>query len=93
MTKICNQCHLLSYTNLLLLYIVSFGPLLLHLKHACYFSHHSYFLFIDADNGNRKKIVGFVIAFICLGVFVLTFAVSSNLFRLVVSLVADISFL
>jgi len=41
-------------------------------------------LFIDADNGKRKKIVGCVIASICLGVFVLTFAASSTyLLRLV----------
>jgi len=42
--------------------------------------------FIDADvhSGNRRKIVGCVIAVICLGVFVLTFAASSTfLLRLV----------
>ncbi|CAL5185594.1 unnamed protein product [Lathyrus oleraceus] len=31
-------------------------------------------------NGNRKKLVGCVIAFICLGVFILTFAASSTYF-------------
>lgn len=42
--------------------------------------------FMDADvhNGNRRAIVGCVIASICLGVFVLTFAASSTyLLRLV----------
>ncbi|XP_004489656.1 cationic amino acid transporter 2, vacuolar-like [Cicer arietinum] len=31
-------------------------------------------------DGNKRKIVGFVIAFICLGVFILTFAASSTFF-------------
>jgi len=34
----------------------------------------------DVHNGNRRTIVGCVIASICLGVFVLTFAASSTYF-------------
>ncbi|CAK8533035.1 unnamed protein product [Lathyrus sativus] len=39
---------------------------------------HAIYTFVH--NGNRKKIVGYVIAFICLGVFILTFAASSTYF-------------